>query len=228
MPEPAENAAKTAPGKKRRSWLRFSLKSMMVLLTLLCVVLGGKLKYDWYQKKWLVAEWVAPVAEDARQSKDGMSRYSDPRISRPDAPEGVRTEEEVELLKFGILELDTPEERYSALFLLVELHSEETLASVWSIIPKCRHPELQAMLLHLVSVDQNPDDIARIEPYLQSHSAEVRAAAAESIGFIHQSSYGFPIDFGGACYVQLRTVPSIDVAFLINDKRGLDESDELA
>lgn len=230
MPEPAENAAKTVPGKKRRSWLRFSLKSLMVLLTLVCVVLGGKLQYDWYKKKWLVAEWVRPVAEDARQSKDGMSRlsansvYGGPLI--PDPPEGVRPEYETQLLAFGVLELDTSIERYSALYLLVETHQKESLSVIWSLIPRCRYPDLQAMLLHFVSLSQIPEDIPRIEPYLLSNSAEVRAAAAESIGFIHASSYGFPYDFGGSGYVQLHTVPSIDASFLINEHKFVDEAYE--
>src|SRR2546421_385416 len=107
MPEPAEHTAKTAPGNKRRNWLRFSLKSLMLLLTLVCVVLGGKLQYDWYKKKWLVQKWIAPIVEDARQSKAGMSRYfggtflhgGGEFVGLPPSPDEVTAENEVELLK---------------------------------------------------------------------------------------------------------------------------------
>ena len=113
MPEPAEQAAETVPRKKRWSWLRFSLRSLMILLTLSCVFLGGKLKYDRYKKKWLVAEWVAPLVKEAKEPTGQVNRRAR-AANLPAAPKGVKFKDEVEFLTFGILELDTPEERFSA------------------------------------------------------------------------------------------------------------------
>ena len=224
MREPSQIADTSSPSKKRRSWLRFSLKSLMVLLTLACVVLGGKLKYDWYRKKWLVQKWIGPIAVDARQSKDGKGHFSrEELVNLPDWPEGMAAEDEVELLKFGILELEKPIERCSALYLLVEMQREESLPALWSLLPQCRHADTQAVLLHLVSLPQNPEDVSRIKPYLQSPAPEVRAAAAEAIGFIHEPSYGFAVDFAGGEYVQLNTVPSISGMSLIRSWHDYDD-----
>ena len=85
-------------------------------------------------------------------------------MNLPPSPEEVASEDEVELLKFGILDLDTPIERFSALYLLVESRKEESLPALWSLLPKSRHTDMQALLLHLVSLPQNPDDIARLQP----------------------------------------------------------------
>src|SRR5258706_9577745 len=209
-----ETASPPLPCKRR--WLTFSLRSLMILLTLCCLVVGGKLKYDWYQKKWLVGIWVAPIVKETRERKEDEGRASR-GYQPPAAPARIRAEDEVRFLEFGILELDTPEERFSALQILVDSRRDASLPIVRDLIPKCRYPDTQAMLLHLLSLARSPDDIPRIEPFLQSRHAEVRGAAAESIGFIHEPTYGFahgPFYWGSA--VHLDTQPVIDASFLVN------------
>jgi hypothetical protein len=63
MTTPAEITAVTVAPSRRARWLRFSLRTLLIVVTLLCVGIAGKLKYDWYCKKWLVAEWVAPLVK---------------------------------------------------------------------------------------------------------------------------------------------------------------------
>ena len=53
------------PARKRGNWLRFSLRSLFVLVTLSCLLVGGKLQYDWYRKRSLIARWVEPLAVQA-------------------------------------------------------------------------------------------------------------------------------------------------------------------
>ncbi|MFN0021641.1 MAG: HEAT repeat domain-containing protein [Pirellulaceae bacterium] len=209
MGEPAEKGAETVPAKKKRQrrWLTFSLRSLMLLLTLVAIGLGVKLKYDWYRKKWLAGEWIAPLVNTA----DGVLTTIGP------APSGVRAEDEIALLQFGILELDTPEQRFAALKILVETRQEESLPALRELIPKSRHPEMQAMLLHLVSLARDPKDIKLLEPWLTSRQAEVRGAAAESLGYIHQPSYGFAHGWQlRGSEVLLNTNPPVDASSLVN------------
>lgn len=224
MPKPAdrpvEHAAEAAPlTQRRRNWLTFSLRSLMILVTLCCLAVGGKLKYDWHRKKGLVAEWVAPLAKEARNPTHTVDLKR--TIPNPqDAPGKVNAKDEVDLLKFGILELDTSEERFAALKILVNSRQLESLPILRGLISKSRHPEMQAMLLHLVSLAQDPNDIPRIAEFLKSQNAGLRGAAAESIGFIHEPTYGFPIDWGGASHVFLNTAPAIDASRLFNEGGG--------
>ncbi|MBC7852537.1 MAG: HEAT repeat domain-containing protein [Pirellulaceae bacterium] len=222
MPEPADKTAETMPPerKKRRNWLSFSLRSLMILLTLCCLALGGKLKYDWYQKKWLVEKWVAQLVT--------LQTAQDPTLISPTnwiaAPAGIKAEDEAGLLQFGILELDTSLERFAALKILVESRKEDSLPLVRELIPKSRHPEMQAMLLHVVSLARDPKDVPRIEPYLRSRLPEVRGAAAEAIGYIHEPSFQLGGNFGlWSTPSELNTNPSVDVSFLVGAQLRSDE-----
>jgi hypothetical protein len=119
-------------------------------------------------------------------------------------------------LELGIRYLDTPVDAAS-LSLLVELHPQEAVSIARRVISKCRTPDEQGMLLRVISLVRDPDDIRRIEAYLTSDSSEVRAAAAESLGYIHHPTYRFrdhPFSWGN--YARLNTVPPIDVSYLIN------------
>lgn len=219
MTIPDENPASTAP-VRRSSWLRFSLRTLMIVVTLVCVGIAGKLKYDWYRQKSLVAQWVSPIAFPAdKAQRDG---YGD--LDIPAKPAGVEADEEAELLRLGILELDTPQERYSALAILIDSRPGDAVPILRRIVGQCRHPEEQAMLLHVISLLRDPEDIARIEPFLDSKSPLVRAAAAESLGYIHQPSYAFAhgFQFWGS-RARLNTTPPVNVSSLISTGRPFAE-----
>jgi hypothetical protein len=130
----------------------------------------------------------------------------------------VKADEELDLLKFGILELDTPVERFAALKILVDSRKRESLDAIRDLIPRSRHPEMQAMLLHMVALPRDPRDIPLLERMLASKDAEVRGAAAESLGFLHAPTY--PLTPGitwSPSNVLLATTPPIDVSELANE-----------
>ena len=218
MPVPADKGTETVPAKRqRRRWLTFSLRSLMLLLTLVAIGLGVKLKVRLVSKEMARGEWVAPVATEAREHGTRFQlRRSSP--APHEAPGNVSADEEVDLLQFGILELDTPEERFAALMFLVDSRQEESLPFLRALISKSRHPEMQEVLLHLISLFQEPEDIPRIARFLNSQHSGVRAAAAESIGYIYEPAYGFPMDWGGSSCVHLNTAPAINASFIVGSQ----------
>jgi hypothetical protein len=212
----AASAPQETASKRPGRWLRFSLRTLMIVVTVVCIGIAGKLKYDWYRKKWLLAQWVAPLAEPSKNAK--RDAYGDPII--PSQPAGLSADEAAALLKIGILELDTSPERYAALAILIDSRPGEAVPILRRIVGQCRHPDEQAMLLHVISLLRDPEDIPRIEPYLKSKWPQVRAAAAESLGYIHEPSYGVAQGFQlWGSRARLNTTPAVYVSSLIGTGR---------
>lgn len=178
----------TPPGRRR--WLRFSfsLRTLLIVMTLVCVGIVAKQQYDWRRRQQLIHTWIGPLVELARAAEGEITRYPDdtPQLT---PPAGLPAEEHVPLLCFGILELESPEERLSALKILVESRGAESLPIIRELIPQCRHGELQATLLHALSLARNADDLPLFEKLLDSPSPVVRGAAAESIGYVKNPAY---------------------------------------
>src|SRR5262245_13609840 len=213
MSMPTDKAPPPGGLAPRASWLRFSLRTLMIVFTVLCIGIAGKLKYDWYRKKWLAAQWVASLLEPAH---NWQTRFpGGPAV--PPAPADVSASEVTEILQIGILELDSSAERYAALDILIDSRPGDAVPILRRIVGKCRHADEQAMLLHVISLVRDPEDIPRIEPYLNSKSPQARAAAAESLGYIHEPSYGFALGFFySGSSARLNTNPPVNVTPLVN------------
>jgi hypothetical protein len=209
----SHEATKPTPRSPRR-WLRFSLRTLLIVMTLVCVGIVAKQQYDWHRRQQLIHRWIAPLVDLAHAADGDITRYPDdpPQLT---PPAGLPAEEQIPLLRWGILELETPEERLAALKILVESHGEESLPVVRGLISECRHGELQATLLHLLSLERNHDDLPLFEKLLDSPSPVVRGAAAESIGYVKQPAYEMQ-QFARQFTSQLRlgTIPPIDVSFV--------------
>ncbi len=64
----------TAPIKPKRRWLRFSLRSLLLLVLVLCVVLGWQV--GWARKQRAAVAWI-------RQQPDGSVAYDYERLQFP-------------------------------------------------------------------------------------------------------------------------------------------------
>jgi hypothetical protein len=179
-------------------------------MTLVCVGIVVKQKYDWNRRQQLIHAWIGPLVELARAADGDITRYPDdpPQLT---PPAGLPAEEQIPLLRWAILELETPEERLAALKILVESSGEASLPVIRELIPPCRHSELQATLLHLLSLARDPDDLPLFEKWLDGSSPMVRGAAAESIGMAHQPSYGIGSWHRWKSQMRSNTNPPIDL-----------------
>ena len=173
-----------------RRWLQFSLRTLLVVMTLACVVVAGKRQYDWYQRHALIARWVEPLVKQAHLPvKMEWPQFDLPPL--PPAPAGVESETETGLFKTGVLDLETSVQRHAALRILVETQGAGSLPVLRDLARHSRHPDTTATLLHLIALAEDPGDLPLLERLLEDSSAAVRGAAAESIGYIYQPAYGF-------------------------------------
>jgi len=198
--------------KPRRSWFSFSLRSLLVVTTLICVGIAIKQQYDWRRKRELIHKWIAPLVEAARAANGDVRKHQDPERGAT-KPAEITPEEELAVLTFGILESETSEERLAALEVLIESFPDAAFAVIREVLPKSpRDPELQALLLRLLALCAYPDDVPRIALYLDDPAAELRAAAAEAISLIHEPGFvtgGRP--FGLEGYARSKTLPPIQL-----------------
>jgi len=203
--------------RPRRNWFSFSLRSLLILTTLICLGIGLKQQYEWRRKRALIHEWIAPLVHQARAANGDVLRYQHPDAVRS-RPVGLAPEDEIAVLMFGILESETSEERFASLQVLVESRREDAFAVLRDLLPRSqRHPELQAVLLHLLALARDPDDLAHIEPYLEGPLPEIRAAAAESIGFLRAPAYGGDDAYLWELEARMNTLPPVPLGPLYAD-----------
>jgi hypothetical protein len=196
--------AKKAP-RQPRSFLRFSLKTLMLVVTLCCLGTWGKLQYDWYCKLSLAAKWVEPLV---KQPEGGL----------PPVPKGIRSQEELEYLEFAITRLPQPKQRIAGIKILVETRKEQARRLLGSLLVKSRHPDTRAMLIRLIGLAREEAWIPKLMPYLDDQEAQIRAAAAEAIGFIRKPSYDVPI--GNSAWGGQSTWCNSDPRIEISSLRG--------
>src|SRR5215207_7678835 len=116
MSSPSHRAPQRPPRSPRR-WLRFSLRTLLIAMTLVCVGIVAKQQYDWHRRQKLIHGWIAPLVELAHAADGDITRYPDdpPQLT---PPAGLPAEEQIPLLRWGILELETREKRLAALKIL--------------------------------------------------------------------------------------------------------------
>src|SRR5207253_11363857 len=137
----------------------------------------GWQQYDWHWKRQRIHEWIAPIVRSAEAAQRQVEKYNDVAFPSPD----LTVLEQIAVLRFGVLHLDQPVERLAALKVLVERHGTASLRTLREVAAETKDHELQALLIHLISVERNPDDLPRFEAFLDNPAPQIRAAAAEAI-----------------------------------------------
>ena len=122
------------PAPRPRRFLRFSLRTLLIVMTLICVGIVTWQQWDWQRKRQLIHSWIAPIVARAEAAAGDVLRYDDSPVTLV-APEGLTDKELIAILRFGTLHLDKPVERMAALKILVEMHGFDSLpiapAALW-------------------------------------------------------------------------------------------------
>jgi hypothetical protein len=158
--------------------LKFSLRSLMLAVTLCCFAAWSVPRYWEYHDLQLAAAWVQPLASQPLP-KDGSA------MKIPLRPAGLTAERELEILKIAMTKLPTRRQRMCALKILMETKGPEVRGELARWLPKIERPEIRAAVLLLAALERNEASLKVVTPYLDDHSAEVRAAAATAVGHIH-------------------------------------------
>ena len=164
----------------------------MLVVTLSCFGVWGKLQYDWYCKLSLAAKWVEPLVKMKPLAEEipaddffGSSLYTE----LPKAPPKVSAQDELELLQLAITRLYQPKQRMAGLRILVETRKAEVFPILRQLLATTRHPEIMAALVHLIGLQRNPADVPNLESLLDHEDVVVRAAAADALGYIYLPTY---------------------------------------
>lgn len=205
-----------SPPKPRRwSILRFSLRSLLILMTLICIGIVAKQQYDWYRQRQLIHEWIAPLVAKAEAANGDVAKYEeDDRAFSWVAPEGMKDNEQVAIFSYGILELDKSVERVATLKLLVESRGIASIPILRDLVRRTKDRELQALIIHLIAMDRNPDDLPQFELLLDNSEPEIRAAAADAIGWVKQPAYDEPNYIDDTAPGRSNSLPPISLSLL--------------
>ena len=160
----------------------------MLVLTLSCFGVWGKLQYDWYCKLSLAAKWVEPLVKlpDRAQDMPSSEEPWGPLFAKPPSPPPkVSGKAELELLELAILHLRLPKQRMAGLSILVETRKGEVFPILRGLLAKSTHPEITAALIHLICLQRNAADVPEFVHLLDHRDEAVRAAAADALGYIH-------------------------------------------
>lgn len=206
--------------KTRRSWLRFSLRTLLLAVTLSAIGLWGKLQYDEYCKRRLIAQWVEPLLL-VPDAPPVMIDWPWPQTAPlPICPKVQTDKQQEELLVIGATDLADLKQRMAALKILVETRRHGAQGTLWRILARSKDPNIQAAAIHLLALARKPEIADRLLPYLDHQAPEVRAAAVESIGFIFRPAFEIPPGnsggWNGAAF--LNTQPPIDIGNLRVDE----------
>ena len=164
----------------------------MLVVTLSCFGVWGKLQYDWYCKLSLAAKWVEPLVKlpDRAQDMPSSEEPWGPLFAKPPSPPAkVSGKAELELLELAILRLRFPKQRMAGLSILVETRKGEVFPILRDLLAKSTHAEITAALVHLICLQRNAADVPEFVRLLDHRDEAVRAAAADALGYIHLPTY---------------------------------------
>jgi hypothetical protein len=177
----------TSLGAKRR-WFRFSVRTLLLVMTLCACGIFGKLQYDRYRLIRAARNWLAPLVNG-----DGIIATTSSRLGQlPSCPGGFSKEEQIAILEMAIRDF-SPKERLAALKLLVELYPDASRPILLRSLRTECDPGTRAAELHLISLFRKAEDVDQILDFLDHEDSQVRAAACDALGVIHKPSYPIPL-----------------------------------
>ncbi len=204
--------AQPESARKRGSGLRFSLRTLLLVVTLVCIGLWGKLQFDEYRKRQVAWQWVHPLVHGVAQGhyRPGAVGF----VPTPTPPAGLKPEQQTEILVIAATRLTDPVARMAGLKILAEMQGSAAERPLWRIVSASHDPEIKAAAIRLLCLSRKPSVLPRLEIYLDDEEPLVRAAAAESLGFIFRPTFEIPIgtEYGFVMSPRLSTIPPIDIS----------------
>ena len=163
----------------------FSLKALLLLVTLVALGIIGKQQWDKYQNRKMLVDWI-------RQFE---LSFPNPNESSPTANVGCPNtsfskEQVLAVLMDGALNLREEFQRLYCVKLLAEQYPDDARESLVRIALHSRDVEVQCAAINLVGFCRDANAVARLEPLLRKDVPEkTKVAILDCIGFTRFPAY---------------------------------------
>ena len=202
----------TQPRTKRNGRLRFSLALLLIVVTVCAVAVHfyqrhkeRTLVYNWADKTLIASpSLLSPALEFA-------DWYTPLPVATPCPDEKISRDHQLRLLIRHIHGLETDHQQ-AVLQIIAQQFGSESREVFTSLLSKSSNEPTRVNLLRLIALHRRVEDVPLFESLLDSPEPAIRAAAIESIGWVHRPNLNsLPND--------LHTKPQL--TFLEPEKSGL-------
>ena len=179
--------------------LRFSMRWLIALVTLVAVSIFGYQKWVLYQKIENAREWV----ENQKAGERFMYSSRPPQISDGQV---------IPTLVTGVFHLETRYEKICCLKIMAEGYAADCTESLIQIALRSKDSEVQQIAVHLLTLKRDVKVLDRLELLSNSADPLVRAARLDCIGFTRLPTYKQSFDGTDghiACSPEIRNLSAI-------------------
>jgi len=161
----------------------FSVKMLLVLITLAVIGIFGKQQWDKYQNRQILINWIEQSHLNAQ--------YTDVVTSNLCPDSSLSKEQVLSLLVDGAFSLDESFRRTYCLKLLAEQYPKEAKEPLIRIALRSDDESVQATAIHLLTLLRDENVLPRLEPLLANEqtSESVKCAILDCIGFMQCPAY---------------------------------------
>lgn len=177
--------------KPSRNWGRFSLRALLVFLTLATLIVAW-LKHDY--ERGIVNRWIDAVLTDVRATA-GTFWLSSPVPNLVPCSRKISAVEQLRLLMAGARWLPEAERRTCVLKILAEQFPIEARGCFLEIARTTRYDDLKRQAILLACLYRNESDLKFFAGHLADANPEIRAAAIDAIGITGDPSFPIPAGF---------------------------------
>jgi len=162
--------------KPKRSFFqpRFSVRTLLILVTLCAAGLFGRQKWVEYRNLEIAREWVAQL---------------DMQSFGPQCPVKTSRRIELESLLAGALHLESTFQKTACLKILAEQYPNQCLDPLIQVALRCDDVEVQLVAIHLLSLKRDVNALGRLKSLVENPDPRIRAARLDCIGITRVLTY---------------------------------------
>ena len=169
-------------------WVSFSLKSLLVLVTVAAILIGYLQRQ--YERS-TINDWIDLELANLEASSPAVKRFT----PVPDivCPKEISSKEQLRLLMKATRWVRDPQRRQVVLKIIVEQFPKEAHACCRKIASESKDAELRRNSLRIIGLYKDKDDVEFLSRFLDHEDRSSCAAAIDAIGIIHGHSFPLPV-----------------------------------
>lgn len=176
----------------RKSWRSFSLKTLLIGVTVCAAI------FAWRQYQYeygTINDWVDVILADAKVNPLVDDSWTDWQAILTPCPRDMPDRQLIPLLMKSTKWLPTDERRTCVLKILAEQFPDRAHELFIKIASETEHDDLKRNAILLASLYRLESDVEQFRQYLDDENPNIRSAAIDAIGIIHDPSFPMPAGF---------------------------------